>query len=124
MAVKFNKSFNVNRLVKRLIYLIVGLLVGGLILSAFITAFKGYCSPFFNGLSILGVNITTGAIYNTNGTAGFSCTLSPTLCPAIQSGCTTSSYVIGNTGNLNGGILTVVGIIGVAAILMIEFVKW
>lgn len=111
MAVKFNKSFNVNRLVKRLIYLIVGLLVGGLILSAFIDAFRGYCSPFFNGLSILGVNITTGTIY----AAGT---------PTIQSGCSTSSYVIGTTGNLNGGILTVVGIIGVAAILMVEFVKW
>ena len=119
MAVKFNRNFNVNRLVKRLIYLIVGLLVGGLILSAFIEAFRGYCSSFFNGLSILGVNITTGAIYNTNGTAGFVANN-----PAIQSGCTTSSYVIGATGNLNGGILTVVGIIGVASILLVEFVRW
>ena len=111
MAVKFNKSFNVSRLIKKLIYLVVGLLVGGLILSAFIEAFEGYCSVFFNGLNILGVNITTGAAY---GAAD----------PTIQSGCALNNYVIGSTGNLNSGILTVVGIIGVAGILMTEFVRW
>ncbi len=111
MAVEFNKNFNISRLIKKIIYLVVGLLVGGLVLSAFIEAFRGYCSVFFNGLNILGVNITTGVTYDV-GT------------PAIQSGCSTSSYVIGNTGNLNSGILTVVGIIGVAVILMTEFVNW
>jgi hypothetical protein len=65
----------------------------------------------FNGLSILGVNITTGTLYG----AGT---------PTIQSGCSTSSYVIGATGNLNSGILTVVGVIGVAGIVMGEFVRW
>lgn len=133
MAVKFNRNFNVNRLVKRLIYLVVGLLVGGLILSAFVDAFRGYCNSFFNGLSLLGVNITTQTIYDSNLTNGgdFNCVVDglTTNCtayasPALQSGCNGSSYVIGATGNLNGGILTVVGIIGVAGILMVEFVKW
>jgi hypothetical protein len=111
MAVKFNRQFNVNRLIKRIMYLIVGLLVGGLILSAFVNAFRGYCSVLFNGLSILGVNITTGTIYNQT-------------VPTLQSGCSTSSYVIGASGNLNSGILTVVGVIGVAGIVMGEFVRW
>lgn len=111
MAVKFNKNFNINRLIKRIIFLIVGLLIGGLILSAFIDAFRGYCSVFFNGLSIIGVNITTGTLYGASS-------------PALQSGCSTNNYVIGSTGNLNSGILTVVGLMGVAGIVMAEFVRW
>ncbi len=112
MAVEFNKNFNISRLIKKIIYLVVGLLVGGLVLSAFIEAFRGYCSVFFNGLNILGVNITTETVYSIGND------------PALQSGCTGSSYVIGATGNLDSGILTVVGIIGVAVILMTEFVNW
>ena len=110
MALRFNKGFNINRLIKRIITLIIGLLVGGLVLSAFINAFRGYCSVLFAGLSILGVNVSAGSTY-----AGT---------PTIQTGCATSNYVIGSTGNLNSGILTVVGVIGVAGIIMTEFVRW
>jgi hypothetical protein len=117
MAVKFNQSFNVNRLIKKLIYLVVGLLVGGLILSAFIDAFRGYCSVFFNGLNILGVNITTSSTYGSQ-------TQADVANVTLQSSCTESNYIIGSSGNLNTGILTVVGIIGVAGILMTEFVSW
>lgn len=124
MAVRFNKSFNVNRLVKRIIYLIIGLLVGGLVLSAFVDAFRGYCSVLFNGLSILGVNITQPAVNQTafdTITIQSSCIGQATADGGITTG---SVYTIGGQGNLNSGILTVVGVIGVAGIIMSEFVSW
>jgi len=119
MALRFNKSFNINRLIKRIIGLIIGLLVGGLVLSAFIDAFRGYCSVLFGGLGILGVNLT--APYGNQTWSQIGCRSADWGVAGVLSG---NSYTIGMIGNLNSGILTVVGVIGVATIVMTEFVRW
>ena len=121
MALRFNKGFNINRLIKRILTLIIGLLVGGLVLSAFIDAFRGYCSVLFAGLGILGVNLTAPVGNQTWTGMQAGCLAADYGVAGVLSG---HPYTIGATGNLNSGILTVVGVIGVAGIIMTEFVRW
>lgn len=102
MAIGFNKSFNVQRLVKRMLYTILALFVGGITLQAFISSMNGTCSPFYNGLSFIGVSVTTAQ-------------------------CTTTGASNANTINsptLSTSVLSVVGVIAIAGILMSEFLTW
>jgi len=67
--VRFNQSFNVNRVVKRLVRTILALYVGGTVLSVFGTVMNGTSSPFYTGLSLIGwtVDSTTNTIMATSG---------------------------------------------------------
>jgi len=67
--VRFNQSFNVNRVVKRLVRTILALYVGGTVLSVFGTVMNGTSSPFYTGLSLIGwtVDATTNTIMATSG---------------------------------------------------------
>jgi len=66
---RFNRSFNVNRVVKRLVRTVLSLYVGGTIMTVFGTVMNGTSSPFYTGLSLIGwtVNSTTGQITATSG---------------------------------------------------------
>jgi len=67
--IKFNQSFNVNRVVKRLVRTILALYVGGTIISVFGTVMENTSSPFYTGLSLIGwtVDASTNTITATSG---------------------------------------------------------
>lgn len=68
--VRFNKSFNVNRVVKALVRTILALYVGGTIITAFGTAMNNTTSAFYSGLSLIGWTVnTSGTITNTSSTS-------------------------------------------------------
>lgn len=97
---KFNRNFNINRVVKRLVYTILALYVGGTIMLVFGNVMNGTYSPFYQGLSLIGWTVETSTVC---GTAG------------AQSNCVTATS--------GTGVLAVVGIIGIASVVM-EFISF
>lgn len=111
---RFNKNFNINRVVKRLVYTILALYVGGTILVIFGNVMNGTHSVFYQGLSLIGwtVGTVTNASTSLNTCGNDFC--GTTNC-ASQANCITAT---------NGaGVLAVVGIIGIASVVM-EFITF
>jgi len=98
--VSFSKKQNVKigRVVSKIAGTIIALYAGGVVITELGTAMNGTCSPFYKGLSLIGWD-TANVV------------------------CSTTSAANANTLNdvSGSGILAVVGIIGLASIVM-EFV--
>lgn len=114
MAISFNRSFNVQRLVKKLLWTVLVLFVGGVTLVYFVRSMNGTCSPFYNGLSFIGVSVG-GTVNSTGaGTGGYAY-------------CTTTGGLDTNTiysPTMSASVLSVVGVIAVSVVLMTEFLSW
>lgn len=102
MAIGFNKSFNVQRLVKKLLWTIMALFIGGITLTYYIRAMNGTCSPFYSGLSFIGVSVGN-ATCTTTGVADVNTITSPTISTSV---------------------LSVVGVMAIGGIIMSEFLTW
>jgi len=115
--VRFNQSFNVNRVVKRLVRTILALYVGGTIISVFGTVMQCTSSPFYSGLSLIGWTVTSELTVDavTNNAA---CNLTGTT-PTLAAG----TYYNVVTATSGSGVLAVVGIIAIAQIVT-EFISW
>lgn len=80
----------------------MSLFIGGIILQYYIIAMNGTCSPFYNGLSLVGVTVGSGTCSTT--------------------GATNANTITSTT--LSASVLSVVGIIAIGGILLTEFVSW
>lgn len=110
MAMKFNRNFDVSHIVKRLVYTILSLYVGGVILTVFGTVMNCTSSGFYSGLSLIGWTVANAV---TNAT-----------CLAWEDSAVTAAGINNTiTGVTSGGVLSVVGIIAIAGIVM-EFVSF
>lgn len=119
--IRFNKSFNVNRVVKALVRTILALYVGGTIMTALGGTMANTSSPFYNGLGLIGWTVGNQV---TNGTAGWSYTCSgggtQDLINATALG-TPSNCITSTTSTAS--VLSVIGIIAIAQIVT-EFISW
>lgn len=104
MAMRFNRSFNVNRVVKRLVRSVLALYVGGTVMTTFGSVMNGTESPFYQGLTLIG--------WTTSGSTAVTC---------ANSGSGTFTNCI--TSTTGSGVLAVVGIIAIAQIIT-EFITW
>lgn len=95
------RNVNIGRVVTKIAVTLIALYAGGIIMTSLGTVMNGTCSPFYQGLSLIGWTIGTGACSNAN--------------PAGSSVANTV------TATTQTGILGVVGVIGLASIVM-EFV--
>lgn len=100
MAVRFNQNFDIGRVVKRLVYTILALYVGGTIMTVFGNVMNATSSPFYSGLQLIGWSVGNAALKGTS-------TLS-------------DNTIYATTGT---GVLSVIGIIGIAGVVM-EFVSF
>ena len=104
MALKFNRSFNVNRVVQRLVKTVLALYVGGTIMTTFGTVMNATASPFYTGLSLIG--------WTVSGSTAVTCASTGT-----------GTYQNCITATSGSGVLSVIGIIAIAQIVT-EFVSW
>ena len=98
MALQFNRSFNVGKVISRLITGVLSLYVGGTILTEFGTAMNGTASPLYTGLTLIGWTVATAA------------------CPTVS----TANCITATTGS---GVLSVIGILVIAQVIM-EFISF
>lgn len=111
VRIRFNRSVNIGSVVKKLVYTILSLYVGGTIVTTFGTVMNCTQSPFYQGLTLIGWTVTS-TVTNMSATCG---------------------QVVGTTGSATGynvitsvsgsGVLSVIGIIGIANVVM-DFVKF
>lgn len=99
---KFNRSFNIQRIIKRLMYTIAALFGGGIALQYFVKAMNGTCSILYNGLTILGIQVGT-AYCTTTGASDANAITSPTVSTSI---------------------LSIVGIFAIVGLVLSEFIRW
>lgn len=121
MAVRFNRSFNVNRVVKRLVRSVLALYVGGTVMTTFGRVMQCTGSPFYNGLTLIGWTVTPTQVVNSSGsvTTGVATACNLTSTPSVTAG----SYYNIITATSGSGVLAVVGIIAIAQIIT-EFITW
>jgi hypothetical protein len=100
---KWKKKHNIAVIGKNIISTVIVLFAVGYAINAIGTAFLGYCSPMWNGLNLIGWQMTNGTNY-----AGT---------PTIQSGCSTSTQAIVLSGVNGSGILMIFSIIAIIGIL-------
>lgn len=118
MAMKFNRNFSIGRVVKRLVYTILALYVGGQVITEFGTAMNGTESPFYRGLTLIGWTVGDWPEWNSTHHA--------IDCAATAVGAIDASHVDRTTcitATNGSGVLAVVGIIGIAGVVM-EFVSF
>jgi hypothetical protein len=99
--IQFNKKLNISRVVRNVVRTVLSLYVGGTILSEVGSVVTGTCSPFYKGLSLIGWTVSTGN--------------------ASHTGCDGNTSTITSTNG--SGILSVIGIIAIASIVL-EFVNF
>lgn len=117
----FNKNISIGRVVGKIAATIIALYVGGTIVNEVGAVMNNTESPFYQGLSLIGWTIGD---YPTNGTDFMAtCTWVSSSNHANYLGGTTSPGANCITAVSGSGILAVVGIIGIAAIVM-EFVRF
>lgn len=92
------KKPNIGRVVAKLVGTVIALWVGGTIITSVGTVMNGTCSPFYQGLSLIGWTVSSSG-----GTGD----------------CASSTSVI--TATTGTGVLSVIGIIGIASVIL-EFV--
>lgn len=90
------KNVNIKRVVSKIALTVLTLYVGGTILTEIGEVMNGTTSPFYEGLTLIGWDVGTGA------------------------GCASDGLICSTTGT---GILTVVGLVAIASIVM-EFVDF
>ena len=113
--VGYNRNFNIGRTIGKIGTTILSLWVGGYFITELGIAMLGSCSPFFKGLTIIGWDV------GNNATATGASTQLTFVGASVQGGCETSSLIIYDT--TDAGVLTVVGLVGIASVVM-EFVKF
>lgn len=131
MAMKFNRSFNINRVVKRLVRSVLALYVGGTVMTTFGNVMKCSGSPFYNGLTLIGWTVTpTQTVNSTAVITGVATACNATSTPAFISNLGASAGNNVGVSNFNvitatsgSGVLAVVGIIAIAQIIT-EFITW
>lgn len=70
-TIRIRRNINVPQIVGKIMTLTIGLYVGGVILNTLGETVKGTTSPFHQGLTMLGWNVTsTGTVVETNSGAG------------------------------------------------------
>lgn len=114
VRVTAKKNLNIGRIVAKIVGTVLGLYVGGTLMVEVGNVMNGTQSPFYRGLTLIGW--TVGST-RTNGTTFTACggdTYLPTLVASPSASCITSTS--------GSGILAVVGIVGIASIVM-EFVQ-
>lgn len=116
----WNKKPNIGRVVTKVVATVLGLYVGGFVLMEIGKVLNATCSPFYKGLSLIGWTVGTNvtgsntALYITNG-----CQITGTS--AAVSTTTFRSDIL--TSVDGSGILSVVGIIALASIVL-EFINF
>ena len=110
----YNKNANISRVVGKVFATTIALYVGGTVLSELGTIMECTQSPFYDGLSLIGWTVGDAVVPHTSG-----------LCNATAGAVTstTASYDNLITATTGSGILAVVGIIGIASIIL-EFVNF
>lgn len=107
---QFRKNFSISEVVTRLVITILALYVGGTILTEVGKLVNCTSSPFNGGFTLLG--------YSVGSVNGSTCT--------TVNGVTAGATYYGNTVysiSNNSGILVIIGIVGIASIIM-QFVKF
>jgi hypothetical protein len=112
MNMKFNRNFNIGRVVSKLGYTLLSLFVGGYFITELGNTMQGSCSPFYNGLALIGWK--TGN--NATAVAGFS---NPDA--TVWNGCANAKTILYDTSE--AGILTVIGLMAIGSIVM-EFIEF
>lgn len=56
---KFNKNYSIMRAVKKLAFTLIALWIGGTIVTELGTVMTDECSPFFDGLSLIGWTVNS-----------------------------------------------------------------
>ena len=105
------KNVNISRVVAKLTVTIISLWVGGTIVNEIGAVMNCTSSPFYTGLSLIGWTITSdGTTFNATG------------CPTAAS---ENFSAVGETitSTSGTGILSVIGIVGLASIVL-EFVSF
>lgn len=117
MAFSFNRNWDVHRVVRKLVYTILGLFVGGTVLTTFGTVMKFTESPFYNGLNLIGWTVGAFPKWNTTHYAAqcANTSVAPTTAVSTATNCITSVD--------GAGVLSVVGILSIASVVL-EFVTW
>lgn len=114
--IRFKRNVNIGRVVAKLVGTIIALYVGGTIVAELGTVLNCTASPFYKGLALIGWTISDAYVPNTSG----ACNSSATLADGLARTDTHYSLITSVSGT---GILAVVGIIGIATIVM-EFVEF
>lgn len=111
MAVRFRRSgLNVGRVATKIVATILALYVGGYLITIVSSVMLGTCSPFYKGLSLFGWKV------------GARATANATIADAtILTECQSSSNILYDVSS--AGILVIVGLVGVASIVM-EFIEF
>jgi hypothetical protein len=100
--VSYNANWSVSRVVTKLVTTAIAIYVGGNVMVNIGQAMNGTCSPFYKGLKLIGWTVKTGN------------------CTDFNSASTPNTIIDYSAGT---GVLSVVGIIGVASVVL-EFVKF
>lgn len=112
MRISLKHGINIGRVVAKIVGVVIALYVGGTVMTTFGTAMNCTSSPMYSGLTLIGWTVAS-TVTNTNATVNEGCW--STL------GAGTFYNVI--TGVSGSGVLAVIGIIGIASIVM-EFVSF
>lgn len=108
------KSPNIGRVVAKIAVVVISLWVGGTIVNQLGLIMNCTANPFNDGLSLIGWTITDNLVPETTGLCNATSTYIPSIAGTYQNVVT----------NVSGsGVLAVIGIIGVASIVL-EFVSF
>lgn len=112
------QNVNIGRVVAKIVVTVIALYAGGVIMTSLGAVMNGTSSPFYQGLTLIGWTVGNPI---TNGTAGYYCTCAqPAVCTAASTTASTSQCITSVSGT---GILAVIGVLGIAAVVM-EFVEF
>lgn len=105
-SASFNKKPNIGRVVTKVVSTVIGLYVGGFVLMEVGKVINGTCSPFYKGLSLIGWTVAN---------------------PGAGAGHVSDAACVSNVNTVTAysgtGILSVVGIIALASIVL-EFINF
>lgn len=105
---RFNKNYKIGRVVTKIAVTVISLWVGGLVINVLGGIMNQTASPFYKGLQLIGWTVSN----NINGTADSCYATAPYLTQVNN--CITDVS--------GAGILAVIGLLGIASIVM-EFVE-
>ena len=113
MKVRFRKHISIGRVVAKLVTVVLALYVGGTIMIEIGSVLNGTESPFYKGLTLIGWTVGD---YPYNGSLYAATCSGTTYTETVSNGANCITSVSGS------GILAVIGIIGIATIVM-KFVQ-
>lgn len=94
------RNINIGRVVSKIAVTVIALYAGGIVITQLGVVMNGTCSPFYQGLTLIGWAVGSATCSTT--------------------GATNANTI---TATTNTGILAVVGVLGIASVVM-EFVKF